>query len=153
MGILRCLWRWPDGGGVEPVHRGVRRQETEQVFEEAPYSFVMCEVMGQDADKLRTFYGALLGWKFDTDNPLNYGMVEAGEGGIAGGVGLAPEGQRGWTTFYTKVPDLEAALLEAGDLGSQVVMPIQELPDTRIAVVTDPEGNLVGLCADPRPAA
>ena len=117
-----------------------------------PNPVVWFEVMGQDADKLRTFYGELLGWQFDTNNPMKYGMVEAGEGGIAGGVGQAPEGTRGWTTFYTKVADLEAALLKAGDLGSQVVMPIQDLPDTRIAVVTDPEGNLVGLCADPSPA-
>jgi predicted enzyme related to lactoylglutathione lyase len=112
---------------------------------------VWFEVMGQHPDKLRAFYGELLGWKFDADNPMDYGLVAAGAGGIAGGIGKAPAGRRGWTTFYTKVPNLEAALLKAGDLGSQLVMPIQELPDTRIAVVTDPEGNLVGLCADPKP--
>jgi hypothetical protein len=108
---------------------------------------VWFEVMGQDPDKLRQFYGDLLGWRFDTANPMNYGMVAAGEGGIAGGVGQAPDG-RGWTTFYTKVPDLEGALARAEQLGSAVLLPIQDLPDTRIAVVTDPEGNPVGLCAD-----
>lgn len=110
---------------------------------------VWFEVMGQDADKLRGFYGDLLGWKFDTDNPMGYGMVAAGEGGIPGGIGRAPEGARGWTTFYTKVPDLEASMARATALGSRVLLEIQELPDTRIAVVTDPEGNPVGLCADP----
>ena len=55
---------------------------------------------------------------------------------------------RGWATFYTKVPNLEAALAQAQKLGSSVRVPITELPDTRIAVVTDPEGNAVGLCAD-----
>jgi hypothetical protein len=108
---------------------------------------VWFEVMGQDADKLRSFYGDLLGWRFATDNPMNYGMVEAGEGGIAGGVGQVPEG-RGWVTFYTKVPDLAASVAQAKKLGSTVRMPITELPDTFIAVVTDPEGNAVGLCAD-----
>lgn len=108
---------------------------------------VWFEVLGQDADKLRSFYGELLGWKFDTDNPMNYGMVEAGKGGIAGGVGAAANG-KGWATFYTKVPDLEAAVRQAEKLGSSVLLPVTELPDTRIAVVSDPEGNAVGICAD-----
>jgi predicted enzyme related to lactoylglutathione lyase len=108
---------------------------------------VWFEVMGQDADKIRGFYQELLGWELQTDPKSNYSMVAAGEGGIAGGIGQAPNG-RGWVTFYTKVPDLEGALEQAQQLGSSVLVPIQELPDTRIAVVTDPEGNAVGLCAD-----
>ena len=108
---------------------------------------VWFEVMGQDADKLRQFYGDLLGWQFDVSEQ-GYGMVAAGEGGIGGGVGQSP-GERGWTTFYTKVGDLEGAIARAESLGSSVLLPIQELPDTRIAVVSDPEGNPVGLCADP----
>lgn len=113
-----------------------------------PNPVVWFEVMGQDADKLRSFYGELLGWEFDTDNPMNYGMVQAGEGGIAGGVGQVPAG-KGWTTFYTKVADLEAQVRKAESLGSTVLLPVTDLPDIRIAVVTDPEGNAVGLCADP----
>ena len=109
---------------------------------------VWFEVIGQDPDKLRSFYGELLGWQFDLENPMKYGMVAAGEGGIAGGVGQAQPGGRGWATFYTKVPDLEAAMAQATALGSSVLLEIQELPDTRVAVVTDPEGNAVGLCAD-----
>ena len=109
---------------------------------------VWFEVMGQDADKLRQFYGELLGWEFEV-SAEGYGMVAAGEGGIAGGVGQSP-GDRGWTTFYTKVGDLEGALARAGSLGSVVLLPIQELPEIRSAVVSDPEGNPVGLCADPK---
>ena len=110
---------------------------------------VWFEVMGQDADKLRSFYGDLLGWKFQLQEPQNYGVVEAGDNGIGGGVGQAPQGP-GWTTFYTKVEDLDAAVLRATDLGSSLLMPITDLPDLRIAVVTDPEGRAVGLCADPK---
>lgn len=110
---------------------------------------VWFEVLGQDADNLRAFYGELLGWKFETDDPMGYGIVAPGEGGIPGGIGQAPEGSSGWSTFYTKVPDLEATMARATALGSRVLMEIQELPDTRIAVVTDPEGRPLGLCADP----
>jgi predicted enzyme related to lactoylglutathione lyase len=112
---------------------------------------VWFEVMGQDADKLRNFYGQLLGWKFRTENPLNdptnYGFVEAGEGGIEGGIGQIAD-DPGWSTFYTKVSDLEGAVDLAMSLGSRVRLPITVLPETRIAVVSDPNGNAVGLCAD-----
>ncbi len=108
---------------------------------------VWFEVLGQNADNLRSFYHELLGWEFNTDNPLNYGVVEAPNGGIGGGVGEVLEG-RGWTTFYTKVSDLDACVQRARDMGSRVLLPINDLPGGRLAVVTDPEGNPVGLCAD-----
>jgi predicted enzyme related to lactoylglutathione lyase len=89
------------------------------------------EVMGQDADKFSNFYGQLLGWKFNTENPVNDGMVDAGAGEIAGGVGQLDEGPGG-ATFYTKVSDLEAAVALAENLGASVRMPITDLPDTRL---------------------
>jgi predicted enzyme related to lactoylglutathione lyase len=110
---------------------------------------VRFEVMGQDAAKLQDFYSELLGWRFERHEPLPYGEVPPAEEGIAGGVGQAPEGSPGWTTFYTKVGDLEATMARATALGSRVLMESQELRDRRIAVVTDPEGRPVGLCAEP----
>ncbi len=111
---------------------------------------VWFEVLGQDADKMRAFYSSLFGWKYNLDPETKYGIVQIGDAGIAGGVGPAPPGQRGGVTFYTQVPDLEAAIERACELGSAVRMPIAELPGTRVAVVTDPEGHPVGLCT-PRP--
>ena len=113
-----------------------------------PNPVVWFEVMGQDADKLRKFYGELCGWKFQVDPNTNYAVAEPGDGGIGGGVGQRADGTS-WSTVYTKVTDLEAAVLKATDLGSSLLMPITDLPDIRVAVVTDPEGRAVGLCADP----
>jgi predicted enzyme related to lactoylglutathione lyase len=107
---------------------------------------VRFEVVGQDADKLRSFYGELLGWSFQGIGALNYGVVAAGEGGIPGGIGEA-HGAQGWVTFYTQVPDLRAAVAKAERMGSRVLLPMRRLGDTTIAVVSDPEGNPVGLCA------
>jgi predicted enzyme related to lactoylglutathione lyase len=107
---------------------------------------VWFEVLGQDADKMRSFYGELLGWSFDTDEPTAYGVVKAGRGGIPGGVGRARPGGRGWLTFYAQVPDLAAAVAKAQALGSRVLIPITRLQETTIAVVSDPEGNPLGLC-------
>ena len=30
------------------------------------------EVIGKDGDELRSYYGELFGWEFDTDNSMNY---------------------------------------------------------------------------------
>jgi predicted enzyme related to lactoylglutathione lyase len=112
---------------------------------------VWFEVMGQDADKLRNFYNQLLGWKFNLDNPMNYGVVETDEEQLGGGIGQVQDGP-GWSTFYTRVGDLEAAVSLAEKLGSTIRIPITDLPDMRIAVVTDPEGHAVGLCDDAKSA-
>ena len=50
------------------------------------------EIVGPDAKVLQDYYRSLFDWKINADNPMNYGMVEPGEGGIAGGVGPSPDG-------------------------------------------------------------
>jgi predicted enzyme related to lactoylglutathione lyase len=109
---------------------------------------VWFEVMGQDADKLRDFYGELLGWRFRTTPPRAYSELDRAEGspGISGGIGQTGPGHPNWMTFYTRVPDLDAAIERARGLGSQVLMPPVRLADTTVAVVSDPEGHPVGLC-------
>ncbi len=86
------------------------------------------EIMGKNADQLRSYYSDLFGWEFDSDNPMNYGIVQR-EGntnsdgiGIGGGIGAAPEGYAGHVTFYVAVPDVEAALAKAESLGGSRMM-------------------------------
>ena len=50
------------------------------------------EVVGKDGPKLMQFYGQLFGWTVNADNPMNYGMVDAAESGIGGGISAAEEG-------------------------------------------------------------
>ena len=110
---------------------------------------VWFEALGADPEKLRRFYGEMLGWQFAVDPKTGYGVVEGGcaGDGIAGGVGFTPPGQRGWVAFYVQVDDLADALERARGLGSQVMLPPVHLDDTTIAVVSDPEGRPLGLCA------
>jgi predicted enzyme related to lactoylglutathione lyase len=103
------------------------------------------EVLGKDAAKLQTFYGKLFGWKVDANNPMQYGMVEAGTGGIGGGVGPTQDGST-LVTFYVQVDDLQAALDKAEKLGAKTIMPPMDIPDgPKIAQFADPEGNTIGL--------
>ena len=110
------------------------------------------EVLGQDGDKLRQFYGGLFGWSFDANNPIKYGMVTTGDTrGIPGGIGQAYPGTRPWTTFYVETPDVAASLAQAGRLGGTIVLPRTVMPDVTLGVFEDPEGHVIGL-VEARPA-
>lgn len=106
------------------------------------------EVAGKDAAKLQAFYADLFGWPVDANNPMNYGIVPAAEGGIAGGIGPSPTGE-GHVTFYVAVPDLQAALDKAVSLGGQQATPPMDVPGgPSLAHLLDPAGNFVGLVKD-----
>jgi predicted enzyme related to lactoylglutathione lyase len=101
------------------------------------------EVIGKDGAKLREFYSSLFGWQIDANNPMNYGMVSAAEGGIGGGVA---QGDAPATRFYVQVPDPAATLREVEAKGGKTVMPAMEVPGgPTIAQFADPEGNVIGL--------
>jgi predicted enzyme related to lactoylglutathione lyase len=103
------------------------------------------EILGKDAAALQKFYADLFGWSIDASNPMNYGMVAAGENGIGGGVGPAMDGAS-LVTVYVEVNDLQAALDKAEKLGGKTVMPPMDVPGgPTIAQFTDPEGNRIGL--------
>ena len=110
------------------------------------------EVIGKDGEKLRSYYSELFGWEFDSDNPMNYGIVQrdanvSDDGvGIGGGVGSAPEGYDGHVTFYIGVPDVEAALAKAESLGgSRMMGPDKVMEEVEIGLFNDPEGHLIGV--------
>ena len=52
------------------------------------------EICGSDGKRLRNFYTSLFGWKIDANNPMEYGIVSAEPGGIAGGIAQSPTGPR-----------------------------------------------------------
>jgi predicted enzyme related to lactoylglutathione lyase len=110
------------------------------------------EVIGKDPEALQSFYSDLCGWEIDSDNPMNYGVVQR-EGnvnddgvGIGGGVGAGPEGYDGHVTFYIEVPDVEAALAKAESLGgSRMMGPDKVMERVEIGLFNDPEGHPVGF--------
>jgi hypothetical protein len=103
------------------------------------------EVLGPDGKALQDYYSSLFDWKINADNPVNYGMVEPGKKGIAGGVSASQDGKPA-VTFYVEVSDLKAALDKAEKLGGKTAMPPMDVPGgPSIAQFTDPAGNLIGL--------
>lgn len=115
------------------------------------------EIIGEDPEKLRSYYGGLFGWEFDTPSPVakaisqqgSYGFVNhdgASGTGIPGGVG-GGEGYASHALFYVGVPNVEAALQTAERLGGIRRMGPEKNPGKDLVVghFTDPEGNLIGL--------
>jgi predicted enzyme related to lactoylglutathione lyase len=116
------------------------------------------EVIGRDPEKLRSYYGELFGWEFDTSAPVSNAVSEAGNYGfvdrnttddgvgIPGGVGGGKDYAR-HVIFYVGVPDVEAALQKAESLGGTRTMGPDQAPGTNLVVghFTDPEGHLIGL--------
>jgi len=113
------------------------------------------EIIGQDPATLRSYYGELFGWEFQTDDaatdavsqPGNYGFIDGSttDGGIDGGVG-GGEGYEPRVLFYVGVPNVEAALMKSVRLGGKRQMGPEGTPGTLVVGhFTDPEGNLVGV--------
>ncbi len=122
-----------------------------------PQPVVHFEVIGEDPDRLRDYYGELFGWQFDTPSPVvpevsepqRYGfldLVAAEDGtGIRGGVG-GGSGYGNHAVFYVGVPNVEAALQRAESLGGTRVMGPATSPNGLVVGhFTDPEGTLIGV--------
>jgi len=112
---------------------------------------VWFEIAGNDLAGLERFYGQLLGWKLNTDNPMRYGMVDTGaEGGIPGGIYAPGDAVGQYVSFYADVQDLEASLAQAEQLGGKVAQPPIALESgARTAMIVDPEGHRIGLIQGP----
>lgn len=106
------------------------------------------EITGKDGPALQRFYSELFGWGIsDAGDGSGYGLVEADEKGIAGGIGASQDGAQGGVTFYVEVDDPAAFLDRAGKLGGRTVVPPTEIPGFGLtfAFFADPEGHVVGL--------
>ena len=115
------------------------------------------EIIGRDPDLLRGYYGELFAWEFATPSPVaeevsdpnTYGfldLVTAADGtGIRGGIGGGADFES-HAIFYVAVPDVEAALQRAEQLGGNRVMGPAESPGGLVVGhFTDPEGTLIGV--------
>jgi uncharacterized protein len=115
------------------------------------------EIIGKNPEQLRSYFGELFGWEYDTSSPVaeevpepaNYGFVNrvttSGGTGIPGGVG-GGAGYAGHAIFYVAVPNVEAALQKAESLGGKRQMgPARAPTGLVVGHFTDPEGHLIGV--------
>ena len=101
-----------------------------------------------DLEAAKAVYTALLGVPPQADSSYYVGFEAAGQhiGLLPGG---GPQGMRS-PVAYWHVPDLEAKLAEVTAAGAAVHEPARDVGGgRRVATVTDPDGNVLGLLQDP----
>lgn len=116
------------------------------------YPVAMFEITSPDQERASKFYAQLFGWGVQSSPGMDdYALVDtdAGPDAIGGGIGPAQSGGSGGVKIYVRVPDLEESLARAEELGGARLVPPTELPGDfgSFAILTDPDGNQVGLWA------
>jgi uncharacterized protein len=122
-----------------------------------PQPVVHFEVVGKDPTNLRKYFGELFGWEFEVPSPVaqevseseSYGFlntITSEDGtGIPGGIG-GGSAYENHALLYVGVPDVEAALKRAEELGgSRVMGPATSPNGLVVGHFRDPEGTLMGV--------
>lgn len=110
-----------------------------------PGMFVWRELMTDDVERARTFYGELFGWTWKGEQMGGghvYWMASAG-GRQVGGMMAKPPGPpmpNAWSS-YVLVPDVDAAARRCSEAGGRVLKEPSDIPEVgRFAVLADPFG-------------
>jgi uncharacterized protein len=122
------------------------------------------EVQAADPDRSQRFYAEIFGWQTvapqqgapqqgapqqgapqQGNSGPGYRMVDTrSDRGIRGGIGAARQGP--WATVYARVPDVEAALARAVELGGTREYGPNAVDDhMQTGAVRDPAGNVFGV--------
>lgn len=111
-------------------------------------TIIWSELMTNDAEKAKAFYGQSLGvafQRFDAGGEPYWLATRGGEPlwGIMD-MTRRPGGPSGWFT-YMEVDDVDARVAAAQAAGAELCMPVFDIPTVgRIAVLQDPTGALIG---------
>ncbi|MFC1605302.1 VOC family protein [Pseudomonadota bacterium] len=113
--------------------------------------FVWHDLVTDDVEKARRFYGGLLGWKFEkSTHPLggDYTLITLDGQYLGGMVRLEDPAEADYSRWlpYLSVADVDAAVRFAETAGGTAVVAPLDLGNIgRAAAITDPEGAVVGL--------
>jgi uncharacterized protein len=103
------------------------------------------QMLSADPEKTAAFYRDLFDWQVSAANGMGYRIVTTG-GDVDGGIWPAPPGSPEAVQIYVEVPDIDAVLARAVQLGGSVIMARQVLPEgDAMALAVDPLGRAFGL--------
>ena len=111
-------------------------------------AFVWHDLVTQDPDAARAFYGALFGWTFEEGKGVDPGYIIIKHDGrqIGGIVRPRSEGIAAQWLTYVVVKDVDKAAAAVKTGGGTVFRgPLDARKDLRVAVVTDPQGAPLGI--------
>jgi predicted enzyme related to lactoylglutathione lyase len=137
-GAFISAWQPKAMGGVFPTN--------------APNTFGWAELSSRGIEKAIPFYEAVFGWTHKT--------TEMGEGAppytefqhegqsIAGGMemnSMVPAKVPSYWMVYFTVEDVDRSFKEATEAGGEEMLPPQDFPGGRFAIVRDPQGAVFGV--------
>ena len=151
----------PTGGVFAPFHYTGAHPSAEP---ETPPPFTFCwdELMSGDPDAAARFYGAVFGWRAEHVEMPGFGRYTLfkrpgakdakGEEKNAGGLmQRPPEVPRTFWLTYVNVPDTDAVVAKAQQLGATPTSPPMDVPGVgRFSVLLDPQHAVFAILAPSR---
>jgi len=118
--------------------------------DKTPGIFCWNELVSRDAEGSAKFYSQLFGWtpeKMDMGPGMSYTFMKSGSQNAAGFLQMPKEAGQASTAWlgYVTVADLPRAVAKAKSLGAKICKDVTDLPMGRFAIVTDPQGAVLGL--------
>lgn len=119
---------------------------------DAPGAYGWAELNARGADRALPFYTSAFGWSTKT-SPMGEGQppyteFQLGGQSVAGAWEMNPmvpaEVPSYWQVYFT-VADVDEAFRTALELGAHEMLPPQDFPGGRFAIVSDPQGASFGL--------
>jgi predicted enzyme related to lactoylglutathione lyase len=103
------------------------------------------ELLTEDTNAAKDFYGALFGWTFDDldmGNGFAYVTHKVGERSNGGMMAKMPgmEGLPNYWGVYFAVQEVEAAAKKAESLGGRAMQEEMEVPGGKFVPIVDPQG-------------
>jgi len=121
--------------------------------EPLPGKIIWNDLITQDIDAARQFYGGMFGWSFtEIERPdgREYSVARLGDVYIAGllAADRRDDGQNvsRWLP-YVSVADADEAVRRGAAGGASVVVPPRDVALGRVAAIIDPQGAVIGLAA------
>ena len=109
------------------------------------------DLVTEDLDAARRFYGEVFGWTFEnTTNAAGnpYALAKSGNVYVAGLVSIAARDDGAklsrWLP-YVSVTDVDAAVSRATAANAKVAVGARDVRVGRVAAIIDPEGAVIGL--------
>ena len=104
------------------------------------------EIMAEDTERARAFYGEVFDWKFDTEAMPGYTLIQQSQE-PNGALFKKPDHVPGpCLNVYFQVADIDATIAKVTASGGKVLVPNTEIPGVGwFAMIADPEGIPVGL--------
>jgi hypothetical protein len=145
--VTLAMFADPEGHEVGLVGSSMEEGEQSRPSPGSGAAVSWFEIMGGDGAALVSFYEELFGWtskKYDVPGFDYWEMDMDSDLGIKGGIGTGAQGQS-YATVYADVPDVEARMERANQLGATTVLPPTAMPSLTIAMFTDPQGHVFGM--------